>query len=438
MNILIIGSGGREHALAWKISKSPLVQNLYCAPGNPGIGRVASLVDIAPTNVEELVRFAQEKQVDLTVVGPEQPLAAGIVNRFDLEGLPIFGPSREAAALETSKIFAKNFMQAHAIPTASFRTFSYAQRFEAERYIFEVPVPIVMKADGLASGKGVIICESKERALETLDAMFGKQLFGDAGRNLVIEEYLEGEEASVFALCDGKNFVLLSSAQDHKRIFDDDQGKNTGGMGAFAPTPAVTDELLEIVKNKIITPTLAGMAADGMPYRGCLYVGLMLTETGPKVIEYNCRFGDPETQVILPLLGDDFVELALACANGNLPPAVNLLPLSAVCVVLSSGGYPDSYETGKPIIGVENLTGNRDILVFHAGTAKDRKSGELITAGGRVLGITALGPGDDLEATVQRAYRAVEKVTFDGAYYRSDIGKKGIQRIQQLQQRNRA
>jgi phosphoribosylamine--glycine ligase len=435
MNILIIGSGGREHALVWKTSKSPLVKNLYCAPGNPGIARLATTVAIAPSNIGELLRFAKEKQIDLTIVGPEQPLAAGIVNRFEQEHLPVFGPSREAAALETSKIFAKNFMQANAIPTASFRTFSYEQRFEAERYIFEIPPPIVLKADGLASGKGVTICDSKEQAVEMLDAMFTKQLFGDAGRNLVVEEYLEGEEASVFALCDGKNFVLLSPAQDHKRIFDDDRGKNTGGMGAFAPTPSLTDDLLRTVSETIIRPTLSGMEKNGTPYRGCLYVGLMLTQTGPKVIEYNCRFGDPETQVVLPLLGDDFVELALSCSNGTLPASVNLLPLSAVCVVLASGGYPDAFETGKPIFGVEKFANADDILIFHAGTAKDRKSGDLVTAGGRVLGITALGSGDDLEATVQRAYHAVEKVTFNGAYYRSDIGKKGIQRIQQLQKR---
>ncbi len=433
MNVLIIGGGGREHALAWKVRQSPRVTKLFCAPGNPGIAALATLVDLKPTDLDGLARFALAEKIDLTIVGPEQPLTAGIVDRFEREGLTIFGPSARAAALEGSKIFAKNFMRTFGIPTAEFRAFTHQERFDAERFINEVPVPIVIKADGLAAGKGVTICETKEQALEVLDFMVGRKAFGEAGMNFVIEECLVGEEASVFVLTDGNGYVMLAPAQDHKRILDNDQGKNTGGMGAYAPAPVVTPELMAAIEERIVRPTLAGMIRQGTPYKGCLYVGLMLTETGPKVIEYNCRFGDPEAQVVLPLLADDFGDLALACARGTgLPPSVSMKPCPAACVVIASGGYPDAFEVGKPILGLDAVAGEEHILVFHAGTRVDPRSGRFVTAGGRVIDVTAVGPENDLERTVARAYRAVEKITFDGAYYRSDIGKKGIDRIKRM------
>ncbi len=432
MHVLIIGSGGREHALAWKIRQSPLVTKLSCAPGNAGIGEIAELVPIPATDLDALQRFAVAQKVDLTVVGPEQPLTQGIVDRFEARGLKIFGPGRKAAQLEGSKAFAKQFMQKHGIPTAEFRSFELSQRYDAERYINEIPVPIVIKADGLAAGKGVSVCESKEDALDVLDLMMGRKAFGEAGLKVVIEEFLDGEEASVFAITDGTGFVTLSSAQDHKRIFDNDLGKNTGGMGAYAPAPVMTPELLDIVNRTIIRPTIDGLRKDGYPYRGCLYVGLMITETGPKVIEYNCRFGDPETEVILPLLKTDLVELLLASVEGGIGSLkADLHPLSAVCVVIASGGYPDTYETGKQIVGLDAVKlADEQVMVFHAGTTREKNA--VVSSGGRVLGVTAIGPETDLEATIDRAYRAVEKITFDGAYYRSDIGKKGVERLRQL------
>ncbi|HUN65365.1 MAG TPA: phosphoribosylamine--glycine ligase [Bacteroidota bacterium] len=434
MNVLIIGGGGREHALAWKAAQSPLVEHLYCAPGNPGIGAVAECVAIGPADLPALASFARGHRVGLTIVGPEQPLAAGIADLFEAEGLPVFGPTRAAARLETSKIFAKEFMQRNGIPTAPFRTFAASERQEAERWIAGLRFPAVLKADGLAAGKGVVVCESRGQAMETLGAMFDRRQFGEAGLRLVVEEFLEGEEASVFAICDGGNFVLLPPAQDHKRIFDGDKGKNTGGMGAFAPSPSVTPAVMHAVAERIIRPTLDGMRREGTPYKGCLYIGLMLTAGGPQVIEYNCRFGDPETQAVMPLLGSDLVALALAAAVGKLPAAAEILPLSAVCVVVASGGYPDAYETGKPIAGLERLPEDEDILVFHAGTSIDPATGSIVTAGGRVLGVTALGPVGDLASAVGRAYRAVEGIHFERAYYRKDIGRRGIQK--QSEQRN--
>ncbi len=427
MKILIIGSGGREHALVWKIKQSPLVREIYCAPGNAGIAALAEIVPINANDHDGILKFAKEKSIDLTVVGPEQPLTDGIVDLFEAHGLKIFGPSKLAAELEGSKVFAKQFMRKHHIPTAEFRAFSAAERFDAERYVNEIPVPIVIKADGLAAGKGVSICDTKEQALEALDQMFAKKIFGDAGTNIVIEEFLAGEEASVFALTDGKEFVVLSSAQDHKRILDGDKGKNTGGMGAYAPAPIVSEEILQKVKRDIIRQTLLGMAKDGRQYKGCLYVGLMITETGPKVIEFNCRFGDPETQVVLPLLDEDLVRIMLEVASGKLSATKAILKdASSVCVVIASGGYPGNYETDKQIFGLEAAASEKDVVVFHAGTKYNKDI--IVTSGGRVLGVTAVGEQLNLERTIDKAYRAVEKITFDGAYYRSDIGKKGVDR----------
>jgi phosphoribosylamine--glycine ligase len=430
MKILVIGSGGREHALAWKIKQSPIVREIYCAPGNAGIAALAEIVPISANDIDGILEFAKKKSIDLTVVGPEQPLTDGIVDLFEAHGLKIFGPSKLAAELEGSKVFAKQFMRKHHIPTAEFRSFSAAERFDAERYVNEIPVPIVIKADGLAAGKGVSICDTKEQALEALDQMFAKKIFGDAGTNIVIEEFLAGEEASVFALTDGKEFVVLSSAQDHKRILDGDRGKNTGGMGAYAPAPIVTEEILQKVKRDIIRQTLLGMAKDGRPYKGCLYVGLMITETGPKVIEFNCRFGDPETQVVLPLLDEDLVRIMFEAASGKLSTTKAILKdTSSVCVVIASGGYPGNYETDKQIFGLEAAASEKDVVVFHAGTKYNKDI--IVTSGGRVLGVTAIGEQLNLERTIDKAYRAVEKITFDGAYYRSDIGKKGVDRLKQ-------
>lgn len=434
MKVLVIGSGGREHALVLTLKRSPQVTHVYCAPGNAGIGQQAEIVPIQARDLSGLLTFAKERQIDLTVVGPEQPLSEGIVDLFEAHGLCIFGPTKAAADLEVSKVFAKNFMGKYGIPTAHYSVFSSAERYDAERFISENPTPIVIKADGLAAGKGVAVCETKEKALEVLDLIFTKREFGDAGNQIVIEEFLMGEEASVFAVTDGSQFVVLSTAQDHKRIFDGDKGKNTGGMGAYSPAPIVDEDAMEKVKSQIIRPTLRGMAEEGRTYRGCLYIGLMITETGPKVIEFNCRFGDPETQVVLPLLESDLAQLMLDTINGTLSEhPVMLKNKTAVCVVLASGGYPDRYNTDKLIYGLDAAASEHDVTIFHAGT-KLSKDG-IITAGGRVLGVTAVGEPGDLEGTIGKAYRAVEKVTFDGAYYRSDIGKKGLEFIRKLKEK---
>jgi len=427
VNVLVIGSGGREHALVWKLRQSPSVQALYCAPGNAGIAQHAELVPLKATDLEGLLRFAGENHIDLTVVGPEQPLVLGIVDEFEKHGFKIFGPSKAAAKLEGSKAFAKEFMAANAIPTARFRTFSAAQQNEAERFINEVATPVVVKADGLAAGKGVVVCETREVALLALQEMMVKKSFGAAGEKIVVEECLVGEEASVFAITDGEKFITLAPAQDHKRILDGDRGKNTGGMGAYAPAPLVTKQTQKRIVDEIIGPTLRGMRSAGAPYQGCLYCGLMITEKGPTVIEYNCRFGDPETQVVIPLIDGDFAQLLMSAAEGGLDVrAVEQHPASAVCVVMASLGYPDEYETGKDIRGLESFKPEEGIVVFHAGTRLDGE--KILTSGGRVLGVTAVGYDYDLKGTIDAAYRAVGKITFDGAYYRSDIGQKALRR----------
>jgi len=428
MKVLVLGSGGREHALVWRISQSPLVSRMFCAPGNPGIGRLAELVPLKTTDLEALADFATREQIGLTVVGPEQPLADGIVDLFLSRGLTVFGPTRRAAELEWSKSFAKDFMKRNNIPTAGYATFTSDRLEDARGYLQRCPIPVVLKADGLAAGKGVVICPSRDEALSALTAMIESRIFGTAGNTVVVEEFLEGEEASVFAVCDGKDFLTLAPAQDHKRAFDDDRGKNTGGMGAYAPAPLVTGEILEEVEQRIIRPTLDGMAREGRPYAGCLYVGLMMTVSGPKVVEFNARFGDPETQVVLPLYDGDFAALLLASSRGTMGMHVHRQPSSAthahaVCVVLASGGYPDTYRTGLPIEGLESLDNREGIIAFHAGTRSEGK--RILTAGGRVLGVTAMAQGP-LERAIAAAYGAVEKVSFEGMHYRRDIGKKGL------------
>lgn len=425
MNILVIGSGAREHALVWKIRQSPKVREIYCSPGNPGIGELAECLPMRATALEGLLDFAKQQQIDLTVVGPEQPLADGVVDLFEANGMKIFGPTKRAAELEWSKAFAKEFMQRHGIPTARYKKFTASQSAEANDYISRSSMPVVLKADGLAAGKGVLVCLTREQAVASFEEM--KRQFGSAGDTIVVEEFLEGEEASVFAICDGKDFVTLAPAQDHKRVFDGDRGKNTGGMGAYAPAPVVTPDILRDVEERIIKPTLTGMASEGRPYKGCLYVGLMITTGGPKVIEYNCRFGDPETQVVLPLLNSDIVELFEATCEGRIGELrVNTVSAarsqSAVCVVLASGGYPDEYPTGIEIDGLDELAGVNNVLVFHAGTKLQGST--LVTAGGRVLGVTAIK--SDLAGAIEDAYKAVGKISFAGVHYRRDIGKKAF------------
>jgi phosphoribosylamine--glycine ligase len=425
MRILVIGAGGREHALVWKLRGSPRVSALFCAPGNPGIGHLATNVPLKGNDPEGLLTFATKEGIDLTVVGPEQPLADGIVDLFRSRGLRIFGPEKAAAELEWSKAFAKGFMERHGIPTAAHRTFTREQLAAARDFLSSCSLPVVLKADGLAAGKGVIICAEREEALSGLHDMAESLVFGSAGATVVVEEFLEGQEASLFAVCDGTDYVLLSPAQDHKRIFDGDRGKNTGGMGAYAPAPLVTPEIMRIAEEKIIRPTLKGMAGEGRPYSGCLYVGLMITTEGPKVVEYNSRFGDPETQVILPLYPGDLAELMGAAADGSIrslrPPSPH--PGSAVCVVMASGGYPDAYRGGIPISGLEQAGALEGVTVFHAGTAAEMEG--VVTAGGRVLGVTAFHP-DGLRPAIDRAYAAVTAIRFDGMHFRTDIGRKGL------------
>ncbi len=429
MKVLVIGSGGREHALAWKIGQSPRTEKVFCAPGNPGIAAVADCLPIDVNDSSELLATALRERIDLTVVGPEQPLANGISDLFATHGLKIFGPSRHASELEWSKKFAKEFMLRHGVPTGSFRVFSADQETQARAHLQSLPPPIVVKADGLAAGKGVVICSTAAEAQKALDAMWGQRIFDTAGEYLVIEEYLQGEEASIFAICDGESYVLLAPAQDHKRVFDGDQGKNTGGMGAYAPAPCVTGALLETIQRRILLPTLKGMANEGHPYVGCLYLGLMITKDGPKVVEFNSRFGDPETQAVLPLYAGDIVELLDAACEGKIGSlsSVERHPShhgSAVCVVLASGGYPDKYQTGYPIEGLERLADQPNVAAFHAGTKM--QDGRIVTAGGRVLGVTAVQPKGSLEDAIAAVYSAVREISFEHMHFRRDIGAKGI------------
>ena len=390
---------------------------------------LATLVPIKATDLAALLAFATEKTIDLTIVGPEQPLAEGIVDLFQSHRLAIFGPSKNAAELEWSKAFAKEFMRRHEIPTAEYQIFRRGEIDEARSYIASCPLPVVLKADGLAAGKGVLICRTREEAAGGLHTVLEADTFGHAGDMLVIEECMEGEEASVFALTDGSDFIVLAPAQDHKRVFDDDLGKNTGGMGAYAPAPVVTPDVLRTVEETIIGPTLAGMRAEGRTYRGCLYVGLMLTINGPRVVEYNCRFGDPETQVVLPMYDDDILPLLHATWTGEVKKirdqrAAHAFTGSAVCVVLASGGYPDAYSTGFEIRGLERLRARQEIIVFHAGTK--RVDGRIETAGGRVLGITAVVKEGTIREAIDAAYSAVREISFEGMHYRRDIGRRGI------------
>jgi phosphoribosylamine---glycine ligase len=419
MNILVIGSGGREHALAWKIAQSPQAGKIYCAPGNGGMAEVAECVDIQADDIERLLQFAHEAQVDLTVVGPEVPLVAGIVDAFDEEGFTIFGPDRCAAQLEGSKIFAKEFMHRHGIPTAAFMSFDSID--DARHFLESTQYPLVVKADGLAAGKGVFICHTEEEAGRALDEI--RSGMAEAGRKILIEECLHGEEASILAIADGERFVILDSSQDHKRIFDDDLGPNTGGMGAYSPAPVVNDLLMARIESQVIEPTIRGMLMEGNPFKGVLYAGLMITEEGPFVLEYNVRFGDPEAQAVLPRMKNDIIDVMMAACRGEIDRVdLDWDRRSCVCVVMSSGGYPGDYEKGKEISGLESIKGRPDVMVFHAGTLV--KAGKILTSGGRVLGVTALGEG--IQEATARAYEAVEQIVFDRRFFRRDIGAKAL------------
>ncbi|NOZ62707.1 MAG: phosphoribosylamine--glycine ligase [Calditrichaeota bacterium] len=420
MKVLVIGGGGREHTLVWKINQSPLVEKIYCAPGNAGISQLAECVSIKADDMSGLIKFASNKRIDLTVVGPEVPLALGIVDAFQEQGLKIFGPSQKAAEIESSKVFSKYLMEKYHIPTAKYESFDVFDR--AEEYVNNANGAVVVKADGLAAGKGAIVCQTKEEARDALKKLMLEKVFGDAGRRVVIEEYLRGEEVSVLAFTDGTNIKTLIPAQDHKPILDGDKGPNTGGMGAYAPAVFVNDDLLQTIENTILAPAIKGMALESRPYRGVLYAGLMMTKAGPKVIEFNCRFGDPETQAILPLVKSDIVPVMNSCIDGNLEKvSLEKSDKFAVCVIMASGGYPGKYEKGKKIIGLDRNFG-KDVIIFHAGTSL--RGNEIITSGGRALGVTALD--STIKGAIRRAYAAVGKITFDGAYYRKDIAFKAL------------
>ena len=421
MNVLIVGSGGREHAIAWSVAKSPKVDKIYCAPGNAGIAEYAECVDIGAMEFEKLAAFAREKEIDLTIVGMDDPLVGGIVDVFEAEGLRVFGPRKNAAILEGSKAFSKEIMAKDHIPTAFFKTFTDVRA--AKAYVEEKGAPIVIKTDGLAAGKGVVVAMTKDEALAAVDSMMVEHKFGASGAKLVIEEFMEGEEASLLAFTDGTMVVPMIAAQDHKRVNDGDEGPNTGGMGAYAPAPVLTEPLKVKATETILKPIIAAMSNEGRPYTGCLYAGLMIKGDDIKVVEFNCRFGDPETQAVLPLLDGDLAEIMLACATNSLSEdMVTWKNEAAVCVVMASGGYPAHYPQGLPIAGIEAADAMDDVIVFHAGTKME--NGKLVTAGGRVLGVTALGPG--IKQAKEKAYKAVEKISFTNAHYRKDIAWRAL------------
>jgi len=419
LKLLVIGSGGREHALVWKLAQSPLVEKIFCAPGNAGIAQLASCIDIPATNIEALRQFAAEKTIDLTVVGPEAPLVAGIVDEFEAQGLAIFGPSCLAAMIEGSKAYAKQLMQKYHIPTADFLIFDDVQK--ARAFVNDANLPTVIKADGLASGKGAVVARSRQEALATLERMMVQKEFGQAGAKVVVEEFMQGEEVSVLALTDGVALKVLPPAQDHKAIFDNDEGPNTGGMGAYAPAPVVNEKMLDQIRRQILEPTIQALASEGRPYRGVLYAGLMITAEGPKVVEFNCRYGDPETQAIVPLIESDLAEAMWCVAHSNLGSyELKIFRRWALSIVMASEGYPGQYETGKIVHGLNEIDDD-NVFVFHAGTMLDSQR-RILTNGGRVLAVT--GIGDTFISARERAYHTVDKIEFNGAHYRKDIGTK--------------
>jgi len=424
MKVLVIGSGGREHALVWKLNQSERVKTIYCAPGNAGIKKQATCVKIAANDIDALLAFAKKEKIDLTVVGPEDPLTAGIVDRFEEEGLRIFGPSAAAAELEGSKVFSKDFLKKYAIPSAAYKVFT--KPGAAKKYIEKKGVPCVVKADGLAAGKGVIVAQTKAEAKKAVDLIMKDKAFGAAGNKLIVEEFLTGEEASFIAFVDGETILPLPSSQDHKAIFEGDRGPNTGGMGAYSPAPVLDEAMTMRVMNEVMLPTVRGMAAEGRPFKGMLYAGMMISDKRIDVLEFNCRFGDPECQPLLMRLQTDLVDIfehAIDGTLGEIELAIDSRP--AVCVVMASQGYPGKYETGKAITGLLTAGKVKDVMVFHAGTAiKNRRT---VTAGGRVLGVTAMG--STIAKAIEKAYKAVDKIKWKGCYFRRDIGYRALCRL---------
>lgn len=423
MRVAVIGSGGREHALAWRLLQSPSVNAIYAIPGNDAMASFAACIPMPLEEMERIASYCVEQAIDLVIIGPEVPLAQGMADILSNIGLPVFGPYQAAAMLESSKVFAKELMKECQVPTAAFASFTDEE--EAKAYIREQGAPIVIKADGLAAGKGVVVAQTVEEAIDAVHAMMKDHVFGSSGGRVVVEEYMEGEEASMLAFVDGKTIVPMIAAQDHKRIFDGDKGPNTGGMGAYAPAPVVTPAVRKAVEEQIFRPVVEGLRKKGIIYKGCLYAGLMITADGPKVVEFNCRFGDPETQAVLPLLEGDLAQIMYACAMGTLKPEmVRWKKASACCVIMASEGYPQSSHKGDVISGLDDV--DSDVLVFHSGTKKT--DGTFVTNGGRVLGVTAVAP--DLQSAISKAYDNVQHISFAGQQIRRDIGAKGLKHLQ--------
>ncbi len=423
MKVLVIGSGGREHAICWKIAQSERVDKIYAIPGNGGMAQLAECADINIDDINKITDFAKEKEIDITIIGPEAPLAKGIVNKFNQKGLRVFGPDIEMARLESSKVFAKEAMARLRIPTADFMVFDNPQ--DAKVHIKKRNAPMVVKADGLAQGKGVIICKEKNEALDAVKQIMVDKKFRQAGDRIIIEDCLEGEEASIIVISDGRHFVNLVSSQDHKRIYDHDKGPNTGGMGAYSPAPVIDEKLDEIIKNKIIKPLIFGLNEENTPFKGALYAGLMMTKDGPKVLEFNVRFGDPETQAIFPRLKTDLMQAIEASIDGNIETVkLEWDRRPCVCVVCASGGYPESYKKGFVIKGLDEANKAKDVVIFHAGTKLKGK--DYITNGGRVLGVAALG--EDIKQAIDKVYAACKKINFEGMYYRRDIGYRALEK----------
>lgn len=424
MKVLVVGGGGREHALCWKISKSPIVKALFCAPGNVGISKHATSVDIKVTDIESMVRFARAQEIDLTVVGPEIPLSLGIVDRFQEENLNIFGPNKAAAEIESSKVYSKNLMKKYDIPTAFFSTFYDYD--DAVNWVKEVKPPLVIKADGLAAGKGVIICHTEDESIDALDAIMRSKIFGDSGNRVVIEEFLQGEEVSFIAFTDGENVLPLASSQDHKALLDGDKGPNTGGMGAYSPAPIVTSELHGAIMNQVMIPTVRALKEEGRVYKGILYAGLMIEGTDIKVLEFNCRFGDPEAQPLLMRMRSDIVPIMRAISRGEVAEGeFQWYDQASVCVVMASKGYPGDYKKGFQIDRIDDVNNMDGVIVFHSGTSRDGSN--IVANGGRVLGVTALG--DNIPDAISTVYNAVNHIDCESLYFRTDIGEKALKYI---------
>ena len=422
MKVAVIGGGGREHALAWKLAQSPTVDSLYAIPGSAAMAEVATCVNMPLSDLDGIAAYCKNEGIDMLVVGPEVPLTEGLADICQKQGLAVFGPNKAAAQMEGSKVFAKNLMKKYHVPTAAYESFTDGEA--AKAYIHQQGAPIVVKADGLAAGKGVVVAQTEQEALDAVDAMMKDHIFGASGGRIVVEECMVGEEASLLAFVDGKTIVPMISAQDHKRIFDGDKGPNTGGMGAYAPAPVMTPELVKTVETTILRPVVDGLRSEGITYQGCLYAGLMITADGPKVVEFNCRFGDPETQAVLPLLDGDLAQIMYACTQGTLQAdMVSWKQASACCVIMASAGYPASSHKGDVITGLDQV---QDAMVFHSGTAE--KDGQYVTNGGRVLGVTAVAP--TLKEAIAEAYQNVQRIHFDGQQVRSDIGAKGLKHLQ--------